>query len=169
MLINGVKLLLITMAKIEDDVPADFRPEKADFRPERADFRPERTWGGTDKRTNKQTNKQSPPVFYRTSAPSGPLPKKRWKCNHNQFKQFITTIYVCFINTMRKMPQIRNWLSPDEHNDENLWKVTKFGIAMRFWLLTRDVTFVSSTVVNLSSFLSKWLTLLHRPTALHVK
>ena len=55
---------------------ADLRPEKADFRPKRADFRSERVWGG---RTNgwmgKQTNK-SPPVFYRTSSPSGPPPKK---------------------------------------------------------------------------------------------
>ena len=52
---------------------ADFRPEKADFRPERADFRPDRAWGG---RTNGQTNKRKSPVFYRTSSPSGPLPKK---------------------------------------------------------------------------------------------
>ena len=51
---------------------ADFKPERADFRPERADFRPERAWGGlTDIRTNK-----SPPVFYRTSSPLGPPPKK---------------------------------------------------------------------------------------------
>ena len=43
---------------------ADFRPEREDFRLERADSRP---WG--DIRTN-----ESPPVFYRTSSPSGPLP-----------------------------------------------------------------------------------------------
>ena len=56
---------------------ADSRPEKAylrsdrvNFSPERADFRPERAWG---RRTDKRTNK-SPPVFYRTSSPSGPLP-----------------------------------------------------------------------------------------------
>ena len=57
---------------------ADFRPEKADFRPERADFRPERAWGDgqTNKQTNQQTNKRKSPVFYRTSSPSGPLPKK---------------------------------------------------------------------------------------------
>ena len=42
-----------------------------DFRPERADFRPERAWG--DGRMDGRTNK-SPPVFYRTSSPSGPLP-----------------------------------------------------------------------------------------------
>ena len=55
---------------------ADFRPERVNFRPERADFRPERAWGGrTDERTNRRTN-ESPPVFYRTSSPSGPLPKK---------------------------------------------------------------------------------------------
>ena len=29
----------------------------------------------TDKRTNERMN-ESPPVFYRTSSPSGPLPKK---------------------------------------------------------------------------------------------
>ena len=60
---------------------ADFKPEKvnfwpdgADFRPDRADFKPERAWGtnkGMDKRT-----KRGPPVFYRTSSPLGPLPKK---------------------------------------------------------------------------------------------
>ena len=50
----------------------DSRPEKADFRSERADFRPERAWGG---RTDGQTNKRKSPVFYRTSSPSGPLPK----------------------------------------------------------------------------------------------
>ena len=48
------------------------QPERADFRPERADFRPERAWG---RRTDKRTNK-SPPVFYRTLSPSGPLPNK---------------------------------------------------------------------------------------------
>ena len=52
----------------------DFRPERVDFRPERADFRPERAWG-THGRTDGRTN-ESPPVFYRTSSPSGPLPKK---------------------------------------------------------------------------------------------
>ena len=53
---------------------ADFRPEKANFRPERADFRPKRAWGEqTDKGTDGMTN-ESPPVFYRTSSPSGPLP-----------------------------------------------------------------------------------------------
>ena len=54
---------------------ADSGPERADFRPERVDFRPERAWGG---RTEGRTNK-SPPVFYKTSFPSGPLPKSvRW-------------------------------------------------------------------------------------------
>ena len=52
---------------------ADFRPERVNFWPERADFRSERAWG--DKRTNGMTN-ESPPVFYRTSSPSGPLPKR---------------------------------------------------------------------------------------------
>ena len=62
---------------------AYFRPERVDFSPERADFRPERAGGGrtnerTDGRTDERTN-GSPPVFYRTSSPSGPLPKKRKK------------------------------------------------------------------------------------------
>ena len=39
-----------------------------------ADFRPERAWG--DKRMNKRMN-ESPPVFYRTLSPSGPLPKSQ--------------------------------------------------------------------------------------------
>ena len=52
---------------------ADFRPERVDSRPKRADFRPERAWGGAQ--TDKQM-KESPPVFYRTSSPLGPLPKK---------------------------------------------------------------------------------------------
>ena len=58
---------------------ADIRPERADFRPERTDFRPERVWGGgrTDGRTDRRTNEQKSPVFYRTSSPSGPLPKNR--------------------------------------------------------------------------------------------
>ena len=48
----------------------DLRSQRADLRPERADLRPGRgTNGMTDGRTNK-----SPPVFYRTSSPSGPLP-----------------------------------------------------------------------------------------------
>ena len=55
-------------------VRADFRPERTDFRPEMADFRPERAWGGrTDEQTDRRM-KESPPVFYRTSSPSGPLP-----------------------------------------------------------------------------------------------
>ena len=43
---------------------------------ERVDFRPERTKEQNDGWTDERTNK-SPPVFYRTSSPSGPLPKKR--------------------------------------------------------------------------------------------
>ena len=60
---------------------ADFRPERADSRPEnayfrseRVDFRPERAWRRTHERTHERTN-ESPPVFYRTLSPSGPLPK----------------------------------------------------------------------------------------------
>ena len=66
----------------------DLRPERLDLKPERLDLRPERPdlrsrcpdmrpkgpneGGGTNKRTNEQMS----PVFYRTSSPSGPLPKK---------------------------------------------------------------------------------------------
>ena len=68
----------------------DLRPESLDLRPERPDFRPERPdlrsqrpelkpealdVGGTNGRTDGRTN-ESPPVFYRTSSPSEPLPKK---------------------------------------------------------------------------------------------
>ena len=72
----------------------DLRPERSNLRPERPDLRPKRpnlrserpdlrpNGRGrmdklTDERTNEQTNKQtneSPPVFYRTLSPSGPLP-----------------------------------------------------------------------------------------------
>ena len=67
----------------------DLRPERLDLRPERLDLRPERPdlrsqcpylrpegpdEGGTNKRTNKQTNERKSPVFYRTSSPAGPLP-----------------------------------------------------------------------------------------------
>ena len=41
--------------------------------PKTEDFRSEGARGGTNKRTNGQTN-ESPPVFYRTLSPSGPLP-----------------------------------------------------------------------------------------------
>ena len=55
----------------------DFKPERPDLRLERPDLRPERPdGGGTDERTDGRTN-ESPPVFYRTSSPSGPLPKKK--------------------------------------------------------------------------------------------
>ena len=58
---------------------SDLEAERADFRPERADFRPVRAWGGrTHGRTDGRTN-ESPPVFYRTSSPSGPLPKKAFQ------------------------------------------------------------------------------------------
>ena len=55
----------------------DLGTERLDLRPERLDLRPEGPdeGGGTDARTNERTN-ESPPVFYRTSSPSGPLPKK---------------------------------------------------------------------------------------------
>ena len=57
----------------------DLRPERPNLRSQRPDLRPEGPDGGRNKRTNEQTNKRknkSPPVFYRTSSPLGPLPKK---------------------------------------------------------------------------------------------
>ena len=70
----------------------DLRLERPNLRPERLDLRPERPYlrsqrpnlrpegpDGGDERTNKRTDgrtNESPPVFYRTSSPSGPLPKK---------------------------------------------------------------------------------------------
>ena len=53
----------------------------------------ERTNKRTNERTNKQTN-ESPSVFYRTSSPSGSLPKK-WKNMH-----------------FRPCPPIRDWYWP---------------------------------------------------------
>ena len=53
--------------------PADHM--RVDSRPERTDFRPEKAWGN-----NKRMDKVKSPVFYRTSPPSGPLPKKHLKC-----------------------------------------------------------------------------------------
>ena len=76
----------------------DLRPERLDLRPERLDLRPERPdlrsqcpdlrpeghdEGGdkqTNERMNGQTNERKSPVFYRTSSPSGPLPKKGQPC-----------------------------------------------------------------------------------------
>ena len=51
----------------------DLRPERLDLRHERPDLRSQRG-GQPNDRTNGRTNK-SPPVFYKTSSPSGPLPK----------------------------------------------------------------------------------------------
>ena len=57
----------------------DLRPERLDLGPERLDLRPEGPdEGGGDGQTNGRTNEwtnESPPVFYRTSSPSGLLPK----------------------------------------------------------------------------------------------
>ena len=59
----------------------DLRPDRPGFRPERPDLRsqrPELRPEGLDEggRTDERTN-ESPPVFYRTSSPSGPLPKNK--------------------------------------------------------------------------------------------
>ena len=59
----------------------DFKPERPDLRLERPDLRPEKPDGGdglTNERTDGRTN-ESPPVFYRTSSPSGPLPKRGFR------------------------------------------------------------------------------------------
>ena len=59
----------------------DLRPERLDLRPERPDLRPEGSdEEGTNKRMNERTDRrtnESPPMFYRTSSPWGPLPKNR--------------------------------------------------------------------------------------------
>ena len=66
---------------------SDFKPERPDLRPERPDLRPERLGGGgrMNEPTKEQMNRRTkvPPVFYRTSSPSGPLPKnpKKVKCD----------------------------------------------------------------------------------------
>ena len=82
--LSGLKSALLGLESERADFRperADFRPKRVDYRPERADFGPERAWedeqmnGQMDDWTNRMTNK-SPPVFYRTLSPSGPLPKK---------------------------------------------------------------------------------------------
>ena len=74
--LSGLKSALSGMkSALSDSEPerADFKLERADFGPERADFRSERALGGRmDGRMN-----ESPPVFYRTSSPSGQLPKRQ--------------------------------------------------------------------------------------------
>ena len=55
---------------------ADLRPERADLRPQRADLRPRMAPGGGTQ--NGETEKQNCPMWnHRSSAPLGPLPKKR--------------------------------------------------------------------------------------------
>ena len=51
----------------------DLRPERPDSRSQRPDLGLEGPNGGTHKQTHERTN-ESPPVFYRTLSPSGPLP-----------------------------------------------------------------------------------------------
>ena len=57
----------------------NLRPERPDLRFQRPDLRPERPDEGARGVTNKRTNERKSPVFYRTSSPSGPLPKKDCK------------------------------------------------------------------------------------------
>ena len=64
------------MAGLEGRERVDFRSKRADFKPEKADFRSKRPDGGSNGRMEGWTNK-IPLVFYRTSFPSGPLPKNR--------------------------------------------------------------------------------------------
>ena len=59
----------------------DLRPERSDLRPERSDLRPE----GPNEGGNGKTHKRKSPVFYRTSSPSGPLPKKREQVAQGQY------------------------------------------------------------------------------------
>ena len=60
----------------------DLRPERPDLRPERPDLssqRPDLRLEGPDEgggQTDERTNERKSPVFYRTSSPLGPLPKK---------------------------------------------------------------------------------------------
>ena len=57
------------------DLRLDLRPERPNLRSERPN-RPDQG-GGTDERTNERMDgrtNESPPVFYRTLSPSGPLP-----------------------------------------------------------------------------------------------
>ena len=73
---------------------ADFRPERTDFRPERTDFRPERA-NFRSEWPNGETNGRTD-VFYRTSSPLGPLPKKHpslvfWKSDFPQCRTTGTT------------------------------------------------------------------------------
>ena len=71
--LSGLKSALSGLASERED----FKPDRADSKPERTGFRPERAWGGqTEGRMDGRTDKQKSPVFYRTSSPSGPLPKK---------------------------------------------------------------------------------------------
>ena len=60
----------------------DLRPERPDLRSWRPEMRPEGPEGGW---TDGRTDGQIPPVFYRTSSPSGPLPKKhKWKTKRRE-------------------------------------------------------------------------------------
>ena len=54
----------------------DLRPERPNLRPDRLDLRPDRLLGGTDKRTNKQTNKRKSPCVLQDFVPFGAAAQK---------------------------------------------------------------------------------------------
>merc|ERR1711911_250311 len=87
--LSGLKFALSGLKSALSDQICPLRPEICPLRPEisqiqglkgqisglRGQISGLREPGGTDGRNDGRTNK-SPPVFYRTSSPSGPLPKK---------------------------------------------------------------------------------------------
>ena len=80
---------------------ADYRPERVDlqhegtdFWPYRADFRVERPDGGKNGQNDRWTN-ESPPVFYRTSSPSGRCPKIRAICGQRYPSPCFVCLNVC--------------------------------------------------------------------------
>ena len=74
------------------------------LRPERPDLRPVGPDGGTNKLMNGQTNK-SPPVFYRTLSPLGPLPKKLNRSPKGNIWSAIPVALLCMILNWSKRKQ----------------------------------------------------------------
>ena len=69
---------------------ADFSPERVDLRSQMTDFRGE--WfkgGGENNRMVRWRTNESPPVFYRTSSLSGPLPCSQSTTSLDHSKQGI--------------------------------------------------------------------------------